>query len=191
MFLENFSENYHTPFVHPELIVDGWDYPIETAGLISLAWDRPHAPRDEGERALAAARPGEPGWEKVATAGPGESFIAGTYMTLWPNLMVSLLPGFAATLRLTPVDATHTIVDRDYLWHPDVPEERRAADVAATRLVGAQDLEICEKVQRSYTGGLSPDGVLSTEHEMGVAHLHGLLRTALAAPLPDPIGVRT
>ena len=32
VFLENFSENYHTPFVHPELIVDGWDYPIETAG---------------------------------------------------------------------------------------------------------------------------------------------------------------
>ncbi len=33
VFLENFSENYHTPFVHPELIVDGWDYPIEAAGL--------------------------------------------------------------------------------------------------------------------------------------------------------------
>ena len=39
-------------------------------------------------------------------------------MTLWPNLMVSFLPGFAATLRLTPVDATHTVVERDYLWHP-------------------------------------------------------------------------
>ena len=35
------------------------------------------------------------------------------------------------------------------------------------------------------------DGVLSTEHEMGVAHLHGLLRADLAAPLPDPVGVRT
>jgi phenylpropionate dioxygenase-like ring-hydroxylating dioxygenase large terminal subunit len=191
VFLENFSENYHTPFVHPELIVDGWDYPIETAGPISLAWDRPQSPRDDGEGALAAARPGEPGWEAVASAGPKESFIAGSYMTLWPNLMVSFLPGFAATLRLTPVDATHTIVERDYLWHPSVRQERREVDVAATRLVGAQDLDICEKVQRSYSGGLSPDGVLSTEHEMGVAHLHGLLRDALAAPLPDPIAVRT
>ncbi len=127
----------------------------------------------------------------VASADPQESFIAGSYMTLWPNLMVSFLPGFAATLRLTPVDATHTIVERDYLWHRSVAQDRRDADVAATRVVGAQDLEICEMVQRSYTGGLSPDGVLSTEHETGVAHVHGLLRDALAAPLPDPIAVRT
>ena len=61
VFLENFSENYHTPFVHPELIVDGWDYPIETAGLISLAWDRPHSPRDDGERALADGASGRAG----------------------------------------------------------------------------------------------------------------------------------
>ena len=67
---------------------------------------------------------------------------------------------------------------------------QREADVAATRLVGAQDLEICEMVQRSYSGGLDPDGVLSTEHETGIAHLHGLLRTALAAPLADPLAVR-
>ena len=72
-------------------------------------------------------------------------------------------------------------MEREYLWHPDVPPERRDADLAATRLVGAQDLAICEMVQRSYTGGLSPDGVLSTEHEDGIAHLHTLLRDALAA----------
>ena len=104
-------------------------------------------------------------------------------MTLWPNLMVSFLPGFAATLRLTPVDATHTIVERDYLWHPDVPpgppRGRRRRDPARR---ARRTWTICEMVQRSYTGGLSPDGVLSTEHEMGIAHLHGLLRTALAAP---------
>jgi hypothetical protein len=72
-----------------------------------------------------------------------------------------------------------------------VSQERRDADVAATRLVGAQDLDICEIVRRSYTSGLDPDGVLSTEHEMGVAHLHGLLRGALSAPLPETIEVRT
>jgi phenylpropionate dioxygenase-like ring-hydroxylating dioxygenase large terminal subunit len=181
VFLENFSENYHTPFVHPELIVDGWDYPIETGGLVSIAWDRPHAPRDEGEQALASARPWEPEWAAVAQASPEESFIAGSYLTVWPNVMVSLLPGFAATLRLTPMGPTRTLVEREYLWRSDVPAARRDADLAATRLVGAQDLDLCEKVQRSYSGGLSPDGVLSTEHESGVAHLHTLLREALDA----------
>jgi hypothetical protein len=43
-----------------------------------------------------------------------------------------------------------------------------------------QDLEICEAVQRTYDGGLSADGVLSTEHERGVHHVHQLLFEALA-----------
>ena len=179
VFLENFSENYHTPFVHPELVSDGWDYPIETAGLVSFAWDRPHEPRDAGERALAQARPGDDGWNAVASAGPDESFLAGSYLTLWPNVMISVLPGFAATLRLTPVGPTRTIVAREYLWHPDVPAARREADLEAARRVGAQDLDLCERVQRSYSGGLSPDGVLSTVHEMGIAHLHRLLVEAV------------
>jgi phenylpropionate dioxygenase-like ring-hydroxylating dioxygenase large terminal subunit len=181
VFLENYSENYHTPFVHPELITEGWDYPLEQSGRIAFAWDRPHQPRDEGERALAAARPGAPGWEVVATAAPDESFIAGSYATIWPNVMISLLPGFAATLRLTPLGPTRTRVEREYLWHPDVPPARREADLAATQLVGAQDLDVCERVQRSYSGGLSPEGFLSPEHEAGIAHLHARLRAALAA----------
>jgi hypothetical protein len=41
---------------------------------------------------------------------------------------------------------------------------------------------MCEAVQRSYTGGCSADGVLSTEHEKGVAHLHQLLLASLERP---------
>jgi hypothetical protein len=43
-----------------------------------------------------------------------------------------------------------------------------------------QDLEICEAVQRTYDGGLSAHGVLSTEHERGVHHVHQLLFEALS-----------
>ena len=38
---------------------------------------------------------------------------------------------------------------------------------------------MCEAVQRTYAGGCSADGVLSTEHERGVAHLHRLLVASL------------
>ena len=34
-------------------------------------------------------------------------------------------------------------------------------------------------MQRTYAGGLSAHGVLSTEHERGVAHVHRLLVDAL------------
>ena len=66
VLVENYSENFHTPFVHPGLIVAQWDYPIATAGAIALAWDRPRSPRNAAERALATATPGEPG----GTASP-------------------------------------------------------------------------------------------------------------------------
>jgi phenylpropionate dioxygenase-like ring-hydroxylating dioxygenase large terminal subunit len=83
-------------------------------------------------------------------------------------------------MRLTPTGPASTIVERDYLWAPEVDEARRARDLAATQEVVAQDLEICEAIQRTYAGGISAHGVLSTEHERGVAHVHRLLMEALA-----------
>jgi choline monooxygenase len=180
VLLENYSENYHTPFVHPELPMAGWEYPIETAGLISFAWDRPLHPRDPGEEAMRDCRPGRPGWERVVEAAKGTSFEAGSYVTLFPNTMLSAFADFAATLRITPLGPTRSRVEREYMSRPDVPADQRARDLEVTGVVVEQDLGICEAVQRSYTGGLSADGVLSTEHEPGVAHMHRLLVDALS-----------
>ena len=99
---------------------------------------------------------------------------------MFPNTAVSCFAGFAATFRLTPTSPSTTIVERDYLWHPSVPAERRESDLAATREVVEQDLAICSALQGTYDAGLSADGVLSTEHESGVAHIHQLLLGALA-----------
>jgi choline monooxygenase len=180
VLLENYSENYHTPFIHPELPVAGYEYPMVTEGPVVVAWDRPLAPRDAAERALHDARPGDDAWAHIADVAAPESFNNGVYLTLWPNTMLSVFAGFAATFRLVPTGPTSTVVERDYLWHPSVNEERRASDYEATRRVVQQDLEMCELVQRAYSAGCSADGVLSTEHERGVAHLHQRLVRALA-----------
>jgi choline monooxygenase len=179
VLVENYSENYHTPFVHSQLIASGYEYPMETVGDVVFAWDRPLAPRGAAEQALATARPGGEGWEGVAGESAPESFNDGSYLTVFPNTMVSAFAGFVATFRLTPTGPRTTVVERDYLWHPSVTEERREADYRATREVVEQDLEICEAVQRTYDGGLSADGVLSTEHEAGIHHVHQLLYAAL------------
>ena len=180
VLVENYSENYHTPFVHSQLIGAGYEYPMETTGDVVFAWDRPLSPRDDSEEALASSRPGGPGWDGVAGDPSPESFNNGSYLTVFPNTMVSVFAGFAATFRLTPTGPTTTHVERDYLWHPSVSPERREADYQATKEVVQQDLEICAAVQRTYDGGLSANGVLSTEHERGVHHVHQLLFEALA-----------
>ena len=181
VLLENYCENYHTPFIHSQLPVAGYAYPIECAGNVVFAWDRPLDPRDRSERALHDHRPGTPGWAAVADAAAEDSFNNGSYLALFPNTAVSCFAGFAATFRLMPTGPSTTLVERDYLWHPSVPPERRAADLAATREVVEQDLAICTALQGTYDAGLSADGVLSTEHESGVAHIHQLLLAALAA----------
>jgi phenylpropionate dioxygenase-like ring-hydroxylating dioxygenase large terminal subunit len=179
VLLENYSENYHTPFVHSQLPAAGYEYPMEHAGPMVVAWDRPLAPRDDSERALHDARPGAPGWERIALHAAPESFNNGVYLTLWPNTMLSAFTGFAATFRIMPTGPTSCVVEREYLWHPSVTAERRTSDYEATRCVVQQDVEMCEAVQQSYNGGCSADGVLSTEHETGVGHLHRLLVEAL------------
>lgn len=179
VLLENYCENYHTPFVHSQLPVGGYEYPIETAGPVVFAWDRPLAPRDDSERALHHSRPGDAGWAAVADVAAAESFNNGGYFALFPNTAISCFAGFAATFRLTPSGPSATRVEREYFWHPSVPPHRRAADLAATREVVEQDLTMCEAVQGTYDAGLSADGVLSTEHENGVAHVHQLLFAAL------------
>lgn len=67
----------------------------------------------------------------------------------------------------------------------DVLAERRGRPLDQARTLPSSwyadpdHLEICEAVQRTCDGGLSADGVLSTEHEAGIHHVHQLLYAAL------------
>ena len=179
VLLENYCENYHTPFIHSQLPTGGYEYPIEVGGPAVIAWDRPLEPLGRSQQALHDHRPGEPGWAAVADVPADASFNDGTYLAVFPNTAISCFAGFAATFRLVPTGPATTLVEREYFWHPGVPPERRRADVEATQLVVDQDLKMCETMQRTYDAGLSADGVLSTEHEAGVAHVHQLLLAAL------------
>ena len=181
VLLENYCENYHTPFIHSQLPTNGYEYPIDVAGPAVIAWDRPLSPRNRSEQALLDHRPGDAGWAAVADVAAEDSFNNGTYLAVFPNVAISCFAGFAATFRLLPTGPSSTVVEREYYWHPAVSAERRAADLAATKEVVEQDLAMCEALQRTYDAGLSADGVLSTEHESGVAHVHQLLLGALAA----------
>ncbi|CAN5838378.1 MAG: aromatic ring-hydroxylating oxygenase subunit alpha [Ilumatobacteraceae bacterium] len=179
VLLENYCENYHTPFLHAQLPTAGYEYPIEVAGPAVFAWDRPLDPHGPAQQALHDHRPGDDGWSAVAATAADEPFNDGTYLAVFPNTAISCFAGFAATFRLVPTGPSTTVVEREYYWHPDVPAERRDADVAATELVVEQDLAMCEALQRTYDAGLSADGVLSTAHEAGVAHVHQLVLAAL------------
>jgi phenylpropionate dioxygenase-like ring-hydroxylating dioxygenase large terminal subunit len=182
VLLENYSENYHTPFVHPEIDTSSTeDYPMVSAGPVLYAWDRRLRPGPEPDALVCATMlPGEPGWEQLFTAATARPYDVGSYLTIWPNLMVNVFPDAVLAMWVEPTGPATTRVERRLYALPGRPQADVDAVVAAHRLVHQQDVEICRAVQRSHTAGLDADGVLATVEERGVHFVHERLRAALA-----------
>ena len=182
VLLENYSENYHTPFVHPEIdMSSSEDYPMVSDGPVLYAWDRIVRPGGElDEEVRATLLPGEPGWERLFTAPTERPYDVGSYLTIWPNLMVNVFPDAMLAMWMEPLDATTTRVERRMYVAPGTNPEVRDANLEAHRLVHQQDVDICARVQRSHDAGLDADGVLATVEERGVYFVHERLRAALA-----------
>ena len=178
VLLENYSENYHTPFVHPQIDTSASeDYPMISEGLTLYAWDRPLRP--SGSRAdeiRATLLPGEPGWEELAGVPMDGPYGIGAYLTLWPNLMMNVFPGAFLAMWMEPLDAGTTRVERRLYVRGDLDPAARDDIVAAHRRVHDQDVDICARVQRSHDAGIDADGVLATVEERGVHFIHQNLR---------------
>jgi choline monooxygenase len=182
VLLENYSENYHTPFVHPEIDTSSSeDYPMVSDGPVLYAWDRhlrPGAAPDQ--RIRATLLPGEPGWEALFTADTDRPYDVGSYLTVWPNLMINVFPDAMLAMWIEPTGPTTTRVERRLYLAPGRTAAQRQAILDAHRLVHDQDIDICRSVQRSHSAGLDADGVLATFEERGVHFVHQQLRAALA-----------
>ncbi len=188
VLLENYSENYHTPFVHPEIDNStSHDYPMVSNGLVLYAWDRPLHPTDEAGLAMAQLLPGEPGWDALASAATDQPYRPkpydrGSYLTVFPNLMLNIFPDAALAMWVEPLTVNRTVVHRRLYTSEGADRDAVAANIAAHRLVHQQDVDICQRVQRSHDAGIDADGVLATVEERGVYWLHEHLRALLAIP---------
>jgi phenylpropionate dioxygenase-like ring-hydroxylating dioxygenase large terminal subunit len=179
VLLENYSENYHTPFIHPEIDNSNThDYPMVSDGLVLYAWDRPLRPADEAGSVMAGLLPGEPGWEALAAADTGSPYAVGSYLTVWPNLMLNVFPDAAMAMWMEPIAPNRTVVHRRLYVRRGSDPDGVAANIAAHRLVHLQDVDICTAVQTSHDAGVSADGVLATVEERGVFWVHELVRRA-------------
>ena len=183
VLLENYSENYHTPFVHPEIDTSSSeDYPMISDGVALYAWDRPLRPSGSRiDEIRSTLLPGEPGWEELATVPMNGPYGIGGYVTVWPNLMMNVFPGAFLAMWMEPLDARTTRVERRLYVRPEIDGTVRDSIVTAHRLVHGQDVDICNRVQRSHNAGLDADGVLATVEERGVYFVHEHLRNRVPA----------
>jgi phenylpropionate dioxygenase-like ring-hydroxylating dioxygenase large terminal subunit len=134
------------------------------------------------DRLRADLLPGEPGWESQVTAATDRPYDIGSYLTVWPNLMLNVFPDALLTMWMQPTSANTVTVRRRLHVRPETAtdEAQCAAIIDAHRLVHQQDVDICARVQRSHDAGIDADGVLATVEERGVFFVHQHLRAALS-----------
>lgn len=165
VYVDNFLEGYHLPHVHPGLskVLDYRAYDTELQPWKSLQ----HSPlRDAGG---------------ANAYGEGEAF----YWFVYPNVMLNILPGRLQTNRVLALGPGRCRVEFDYYYAPGpAGEALAAADRDFSDEVQAEDIAICEAVQRGLDSGSYEAGRLCPKRESALWHFHNQLRAAYAADEP-------
>ncbi|OZC04292.1 aromatic ring-hydroxylating oxygenase subunit alpha [Rubricoccus marinus] len=170
VYVDNYLEGYHLPIVHPELcdVLDAAAYATETSEHYNLQ----HSPLREGEANVY-----------------GDASDAAFYYWIFPNTMLNILPGRLQTNTVLPLGPGRCRVVFDF-HYVDIESpgarQRIADDLAFSDRVQAEDIEVCEHVQRGLASRGYDQGVFSPAQEVGVHHFQGLLKRAYSAALASP-----
>ena len=171
VFVDNYLDGgYHVPHLHKGLssVLDYKQYTIENEDRYCLQ-SSPMVASEE-DAATGATRKGDRAW----------------YFWQYPNLMINCYEGYMDTNLVIPLDVDHCRVIFDF-YFADVGEARReynAQSVAVGDRVQAEDLGICEDVQRGLKSRAYGAGRLSVRREAGEHLFHRLL----AADLKSGVG---
>ena len=171
VYVDNYLEGYHVPVVHPGLHkeLDYDAYRVETRRY----WSLQHAPLREAAHGGAGRR-----------YVPRDGEAGAEYYWLFPNVMLNVYLGQMQTNVVLPLDHRRTRVV--FEWYAERPRDEVLADPAWTSLVAfsdeiqAEDVAICEVVQRNLRSRVYDRGRYSAKRENGVHHFHGLLHEFLS-----------
>ncbi len=154
-YVENYLEGYHLKMVHPEFDDDVVvaSYRTEIEGEVIFG----HAPARDA------------------------SIYGGVWAWLWPNLAINVYRHGYMVERMTATGPAETRLDYFYFFDP-AQTGALPAMFEFSDLVTAQDLQVCEEVQRNLEAGIYRGGVLSPKHEAGVAWFQDRIAGALGLP---------
>ncbi len=169
VYMDNYLEGYHLPHVHPGLskLLDYRQYDTELYEDYSYQF----SPLDNQQNNTANIYYGE-----------GSAH----YYTIFPNLMLNILPGRLQTNVVLPVGLDKTQIIFDY-YYQDLQSESTQTliqqDQSFSDEVQQEDIEICEKVQIGLNSGSYHAGPLCEKREQGLVHFQNLIRKNLSKPL--------
>lgn len=161
LYVENYLEGFHVPFVHPSLskVLDFSDYTTELYSRSNLQLGI--ARKDE---ACFDIPPGHPDHGKK---------VAAYYWWVFPNLMFNFYPWGLSLNIVRPQTVSTTKVS----FLTFVADESRLGEGAGTGLdqVEKEDEEVVEAVQLGIRSRLYRHGRYSVTREQGTHHFHRLI----------------
>ena len=170
VFIDNYLDGgYHVPQLHRRLnsVLEYGHYTIETGETFCLQ-SSPMV-QDSSAGDVGALRRGE----------------RARYYWIYPNLMINIYAGVMDTNLVIPrgVDRTEVIFDYYFADVSDGAKENNLASVTLSEQIQAEDVAICESVQRGLNSRSYSAGRLSLRREAGEHLFHRLLYADLKAGL--------
>ena len=165
LYVDNYLEELHIPFVHPTLnaTLDYATYRTETFATCSLQLGTTEDP-------------------KAAFAVPAGHRDAGTLVAAWywwlfPNLMLNFYPWGLSVNVVEPLGPLRTRVRfLSYVLDPSRRDHGAGADLHRVEM---EDEAVVESVQKGVRSRLYSRGRYSPRREVGTHHFHRLLVAAL------------
>jgi Rieske 2Fe-2S family protein len=174
--VENFTECYHCPSIHPELTAA---VPEFASGYGSISGGQWHgaalAETIEGfsSSGLATRAP-------LPGIGGAERLFYG--VILWPNVFLILVPDHVAVFRLDPLSSGRTRVTCDWLFEAGAvrdPGFDPADAVEILDITNRQDFSACERCQLGMTSRSFANGGVLVPSEHLVTDFYRYLRIGL------------
>jgi len=168
LYVENFLEGLHIPFVHPGLARS-----LELSAYESELYE--HA-----NLQLAIAREGDPAFDPPPGSPDHGRRIAAYYYWVFPNLMLNVYPWGLSLNVVQPLGPRRTrVLFRSYVRDPALLGEGAGG---ALDEVEMEDETVVLAVQRGVRSRLYTKGRYSPTRERGVHHFHRLLADAMKRP---------
>ncbi|MEK8031003.1 aromatic ring-hydroxylating dioxygenase subunit alpha [Ideonella sp. DXS29W] len=167
LYVENYLEGLHIPFVHPALTqaLDLTQYSYELLPWANLQ--------------LAVARDDELAFDLPAGSLDQGRRIAAYYYWVFPNLMLNFYPWGLSVNQVLPAGPSRTrVLFRSYVWEPDLQGQGAGG---ALHQVEMEDEAVVMTVQQGLRSRFYQRGRYSPTREQGVHHFHRLIGQVLGA----------
>jgi choline monooxygenase len=169
LYVENYLEGFHIPFVHAGLnrVVDYASYAGELFRYATLQ--------------VALAKEGETAFDLPPGSADHGRRVAAYYAWIFPNLMLNFYPWGLSLNRVVPEALDRTRIE----FRAYVGDESKLGQGAGAALdqVELEDEAIVEAVQRGVRSRFYREGRYSPSRERGTHHFHRLLCRFMHTPV--------